>query len=86
VQDLTDPSKRVVGTKQVLRHIKEGRVELVYLAADADETIRQTILNACEKCSVDVLDTHSMKELGDACRIKVGAAAAGVLKPEGRQP
>ena len=81
MQELTDPQKRVVGTKQVLRHLKEGKLELVYLAADADETIRQTIINACQQCSVPVMSSHSMKELGDACRIKVGAAAAGVIKP-----
>lgn len=37
---------KVVGTKQVLRALAEGRVSLVYLAADADEPLRQRVREA----------------------------------------
>lgn len=80
MQELADPDKRVVGTKQVLRHVQDGAVDKVYVANDADESIRLKIMRACEECEVDVLENATMHELGIACKIQVGAATAGVLK------
>ena len=80
MQELADPDKRVVGTKQVLRHLSDGVVEKVYVASDADESIRLRIIRACEAVEVMVEEATTMHELGLACKIQVGAATAGVLK------
>ncbi len=80
MQELADPDKRVVGTKQVLRHVQDGAVDKVYVASDADESIRLKIMRACEEGAVEVLESSTMHELGLACKIQVGAATAGVLK------
>ncbi len=76
---LADPKKRIVGTKQVLRTVREGRTRAVYIAEDADEHIRQKLLRVCGEHSVDVRMIPTMIELGAACRISVGAAAACVV-------
>ena len=80
MQELADPDKRVVGTKQVLRLVQDGVVDKVYVAIDADETIRLKIKQACQASEVEVLENSTMHELGVACKIQVGAATAGVLK------
>jgi large subunit ribosomal protein L7A len=83
VNDLADPRKRIVGTKEVLRMVREGRACTVYIAEDADEHIRQKILRACsEGGAADVRMVPTMAELGAACRIEVGAAAACVTEEE----
>lgn len=79
MNDLADPRKRIVGTKQVLRTVREGRARAVYIAEDADEHIRQKLLRACGEHTADVRMISTMMELGAACRISVGAAAACVV-------
>ncbi|NLG37346.1 MAG: 50S ribosomal protein L7Ae-like protein [Clostridiales bacterium] len=78
MNDLADPRKRIVGTKEVLRMVREGRARTVYIAEDADEHIRQKILRACGEGTADVRMVPTMAELGAACHIEVGAAAACV--------
>ena len=70
---------KVVGTKQVLRALAEGRVSLVYLAADADEPLRQRVREACAAAGVEVREVPSMAELGKACSVAVKTAAAALL-------
>ncbi|MDI9442259.1 MAG: 50S ribosomal protein L7Ae-like protein [Firmicutes bacterium] len=71
---------KVVGAKQTLKAIQNGRIELVYLARDADERVTAPIREACEQQGVNIVEAESMTELGKACSIEVGAAVAGVLK------
>ena len=77
---LRDPAKRVVGTKQVLRAVKNGRASAVYLCRDADEFIYRQIESACEENGVPITVVDSMKALGKQCLIGVKTAAAAVLK------
>ena len=77
---LRSPGQRVVGTKQVLRALKDGRAAKVFLCKDADEFIYRQVQSACEegKVPLQVLDT--MQELGKLCLVGVKTAAAAVLK------
>lgn len=72
----------IVGTKQVLRCAEAGKLAAIYLAEDADAFIREKILAACEKYGVEVRKVTSMKLLGEAFHIDVGAACAGIIKEE----
>lgn len=75
-----EPGTYVTGTKQVLRAIEEGRLERAVIAQDAEEHLRLKLQNACQKADVLFDTVPTMKELGTACGIEVGAAVAGVLK------
>jgi large subunit ribosomal protein L7A len=49
-------------------------------AGDADERVMEPLRELCREEGIEVLETESMKALGMACGIEVGAAAAAVLK------
>ena len=69
----------VVGTKQLKKALKKGNIRYVYLAENADPAITEPIEDLCRQGSIHVTWISSMAELGRACGIEVGAAAAAVL-------
>jgi large subunit ribosomal protein L7A len=71
---------RVVGVKQTLRAIREGRAASVFLAADAEDRILTPLKTACQETQTPMDASLSRKELGRQCGIEVGTAAAAVLK------
>ncbi|MBQ9949271.1 MAG: ribosomal L7Ae/L30e/S12e/Gadd45 family protein [Clostridia bacterium] len=74
-------AQRIVGTKQVIKAVQSGTaIKCVYVASDADESVRTKILSACRQNRVEAEVTSSMEELGDLCRIDVGAACVAVLE------
>ncbi len=77
---LRNPAKRVVGTKQVLRAVKNGKAAKVYLCKDADEFIYRQVQSACEEHRVPVEAAESMEALGRLCLVGVKTAAAAILK------
>lgn len=70
----------VIGIKQVSKAINRGVVESVYVADDAENRVMQPLKELCDRHGVAVTRIATMKELGAACGIEVGAAAAAVLK------
>jgi len=68
----------IVGTKQVLRALAEDKLDCVYLANDVDEALHLRLRTACEGRGVQIHPVLTMKELGQACGIQVGAACAGI--------
>jgi large subunit ribosomal protein L7A len=77
---LRQPDKRVVGTKQVLRAIRDGRATRVFLCRDADEFIYRQVEAACEENKVPIAAMDSMEKLGKLCLVGVKTAAAALLK------
>ena len=71
---------RIVGMKQVLRAVESDALQCVYLAADAQPSIRDRVEAACRRHAVLVVSGPDMQTLGRACGIEVGAACAGVRK------
>ena len=80
LKQLTEATKHVVGVKQTAKVVEKGTAKLVFIAADADIRISRPLLESCETAGVKVITADSMHELGKACGIHVGAAAAAVLK------
>ena len=70
----------VAGTRQAQRLIAAGKAARVFIAADADERIRQTLQNAAQAANVPVETCESMELLGRRCRIAVPCAAAAEEK------
>ena len=71
----------VVGAKQLKKALAKGRAEHVFLAENADPAITEPIAELCESGNIQIHWVASMADLGRACGIEVGAAAAAVLKP-----
>lgn len=79
-QRLMSASRKVVGTKQSLRAVQKGEARVVYLAGDAEPRVVAPLYRLCEEKGIEVVAITSMEELGRACRIEVGAAAAAILE------
>jgi len=77
--DLTG-KKLVVGVKQLKKVLLAGRAECVFLAENADPAITEPIEAMCLNSNIHIHWVCSMADLGRACGIEVGAAAAAVLK------
>ena len=74
------PLSKAVGIKQTQRAILEGRAQAVFYADDASLALTDRIRALCQKAGVPAHPVKTMKALGKACGIDVGAAAAAVLK------
>ena len=71
--------KHVVGAKQIRKALNAGSARRVFLAQNADPAITEPILALCQHCGVDISWVRSMADLGQACGIEVGAAAAAIV-------
>ena len=71
--------KMVVGAKQLRKALQSGRAKAVYLAGNADPTITEPIALMCEQYHIDCTWVPNMLDLGLACGIEVGAAAAAAV-------
>ena len=72
-------SKFVVGAKQLKKALKNGTAHRVFLACIADPAVTGPIAALCKQNHVDVAWVRSMTDLGHACGIEVGAAAAAAV-------
>ncbi len=70
----------VVGLKQLRKALRDGAARKVFLARDADARLVEPVEAQCAAQGVECVWTASMAELGAACGIEVGAAAAAILK------
>lgn len=71
--------KYVVGAKQIRKALTAGSARQVFLAENADPSITEPIVALCQHKCVDISWVRSMTDLGRACGIEVGAAAAAVV-------
>ena len=69
----------VVGTKQLKKALSNGRAQWVWLAENADPAITEPLEALCQVHSVTCVWVPDMSDLGRACGIEVGAAAAAVV-------
>jgi large subunit ribosomal protein L7A len=79
VQAQIGSRKVVVGAKQLRKALASDRVFRVYLAQNADPAITEPLAALCKQHSVDFAWVRTMSDLGRACGIEVGAAAAAAL-------
>ena len=79
VSDELAKCKFVVGAKQLKKALKNGTANKVFLACNADPAITEPIAALCQLNRVDFAWVRSMTDLGHACGIEVGAAAAAAV-------
>ena len=72
--------KIVVGAKQLRKALNSGAACCVFLAMNADPAITEPIEALCQLKSVEYAWVKSMADLGRACGIDVGAAAAAAME------
>lgn len=68
----------IVGTKQAIKALKNGEVKEVVVADDADQRVTNKLIQTANELQVPVTKVDSMKKLGKACGIEVGAAAVAI--------
>jgi large subunit ribosomal protein L7A len=73
-------SKIIIGTKQTVKALREGVVQELIIATDADTKVTAPAVNEAQKLSIPIQYVESMKKLGKACRIEVGAAAVAIIR------
>ena len=79
VLDRMTGQKVVVGAKQLRKALVSGTAQLVCLAENADPALTEPIAAMCQQNNVECAWVPSMSDLGHACGIEVGAAAAAVV-------
>ncbi len=73
-------SKKTIGVRQSQKAVEEGTVRTVFIARDAEEKVVRNIKEICTRNMIEIIYVDSMKQLGKACGIEVGAAVACLLK------
>ncbi|MEH7628480.1 50S ribosomal protein L7ae-like protein [Bacillus subtilis] len=69
----------IIGTKQTVKALKRGSVKEVVVAKDADPILTSSVVSLAEDQGIAVSMVESMKKLGKACGIEVGAAAVAII-------
>ena len=80
MQELKASHKKIVGLKQTVKAVRNGTAKMVYVAEDADDFIKKSVLDACSDTKLQIIYVNNMKELGDACGIEIGASTAAIIK------
>lgn len=68
----------IIGTKQTLKAIKNGEVQELVIADDADQKITGKLMLLAKEYNVPQSHVNSMKKLGKACGIDVSAATVAI--------
>lgn len=77
-EKINNASFKTVGTKQTLKAVRNGKVKMVFIARDAESRVMDPLIDLCKEKGLEIVYIDTMKELGDACKIDVGAASAGI--------
>ena len=72
--------EKVIGVKQSRRAIRDGLAWQVFLAADADPALTEPLAEQCRCQGIPVECGCTMRELGQAAGIQVGASVVTLLK------
>lgn len=70
---------KVVGTKQVIKAIRNDKTKEVFLALDTDKNLKDKILSECNKNDVKINYIETKRELGRQFGIGINAATAAIL-------
>ncbi|GAB3795820.1 50S ribosomal protein L7ae-like protein [Virgibacillus kimchii] len=71
-------SRIIIGTKQTLKAMKNGEISEVVIADDADQSITQKVVDLAQELDIPCQHVDSMKKLGIACGIEVGASTVAI--------
>ncbi|MBY0121911.1 50S ribosomal protein L7ae-like protein [Bacillus sp. S/N-304-OC-R1] len=69
----------IIGTKQTVKALQTGTAKEVVVAKDADPKVIAKVAIVATEMNVPIHYVDSMKKLGKACGIEVGAAAIAII-------
>ncbi len=72
--------KKTIGANQTAKAVAQSIVTELFVAKDAEDHVIRPILTTAQQKGIPVCWVDSMKLLGKACGIEVGAATAAILK------
>ena len=72
----------VVGVRQTVRMMDQGRLGAVRIAEDADALVTKSVEQTALKSGIEVIRVPSKRQLGMRCGIDIGAAVAGLIMPK----
>jgi len=72
--------RKLAGINQSRKAVTKGEAAVMFIAEDAENRVRLSLMELCAGHGVETVPVPTMKELGRACGIEVGTAAAVVLK------
>lgn len=75
-----EKSRTVVGFKQTMKALAEGRAEKVIIADDCEEHLREEVETVAKQAGSEIMYIDSMRALGAMYGIDLGASCAGILK------
>lgn len=78
--ELLKGNNKAIGIKQSLKVVEANNAKIVFIARDADEKITGGLKELCNTNSIEIFYADTMKQLGKACGIEVGASAVCLLK------
>lgn len=79
-EKVAQAKKIIVGSKQAVKALKAGEVTELVIAKDADAKVTADLLRTARETNTSITYVDSMKKLGKACGIAVGAAAVAITK------
>ncbi len=69
-----------VGVKQTIKAVEQGLAQEVIIAKDADNKLTSKIIQICKENNLNVYYVDSMRKLGKACGIDVGASSVALME------
>lgn len=70
----------IIGTKQTLKAMKNSEISEVFIAEDAKQELTEKIVSLADELNIPCYHVDSMKKLGKACGIEVGATAVAIKR------
>ncbi len=78
--DALKNGSKAIGIKQTLKAVENDTAKVVFIAMDADEKITGSLKELCLSNDIALEYVDTMKQLGKAVGIEVGASAVCLLK------
>jgi large subunit ribosomal protein L7A len=72
-------TKIVIGTKQTVKALKDGTASELIIASDAETKVTSSVVKLAQELNIPIIYVDSMKKLGKACGIEVGASTVVII-------
>jgi large subunit ribosomal protein L7A len=72
-------TKIVIGTKQAVKALKDGSASELMIANDAETKVTASVVKLAQESNIPIIYVDSMKKLGKACGIEVGASTVVII-------
>ncbi|WHY00863.1 50S ribosomal protein L7ae-like protein [Neobacillus sp. DY30] len=73
-------TKIVIGNKQTVKVLKDGTASELIIANDAETKVTAAVVKLAQELNIPIIYVNSMKKLGKACGIEVGASTVVIIR------